>query len=69
MSASFDLLIRNARDADGHPLSVGISNGRIAALGSEIAGAGAEIDARGQVIGPGLHDHHLHLLATAARME
>lgn len=69
MSASFDLLIRNARDADGHPLSVGIRNGRIAALGSEVARAGAEIDARGLVIGPGFHDHHLHLLATAARMD
>lgn len=69
MNARFDLVVRNARDADGAPLSIGISDGRIAALGDRIEGAGPEIDASGQTAGAGLHDHHLHLLATAARME
>lgn len=69
MSASFDLLIRNARGNDGEPLSVGLRAGQIVALGRNVTGTGPEIDACGQTIGPGLHDHHLHLLATAARME
>lgn len=65
----FDLLIRNARDARGAALSLGVRGGRIAAIGSEVDGSGPEYDARGLTAGPGLHDHHLHLLATAARME
>ncbi|WP_422061523.1 amidohydrolase family protein [Sphingopyxis sp.] len=69
MSERFDLLIRNARDASGANLSIGISDGRIAAMSPDVEGFGPEYDARGQTAGPGLHDHHLHLLATAARME
>lgn len=69
MSARFDLLIRNARDAVGGPLSVAIRDGRVAAIGADVAGSGPEYDARGTIVGAGLHDHHLHLLATAARME
>ena len=65
----FDLLIRNARDASGVPLAIGVRNGRIAALGSLVVGDGPEYDAHGRTAGAGLHDHHLHLLATAARME
>lgn len=69
MRPRFDLLIRNARDASGATLSIGISNGRIAAMGPDVEGSGAEYDARAQAAAPGLHDHHVHLLATAARME
>lgn len=69
MSDIFDLIIRNARCADGAPLAVGVRDGRIAAMGAAVAGHGAEFDARGLTLGGGLHDHHLHLLATAARME
>lgn len=69
MTAAFDLVIRNGRDENGRQLSVGIRGGLVAALGEIEAGCGLEIDARGQTIGPGLHDHHLHLLATAARLE
>jgi predicted amidohydrolase YtcJ len=65
----FDLLIRDARDADGGPLDIGIRDGRIAAMGERVDGGGPEVDARGLTAGAGLHDHHLHLLATAARME
>ncbi|MGQ2930722.1 MAG: amidohydrolase family protein, partial [Sphingopyxis sp.] len=32
-------------------------------------GGGPEINGKGLTLGSGLHDHHLHLLATAARME
>lgn len=69
MSERFDLLIRNARDATGARLEVGVGDGRIAAMGPDIRGSGPEFDARGLTVGPGLHDYHLHLMATAARME
>lgn len=69
MTARFDLVIRNARDVEGAPVSVGIREGSIAATGPNVEGLGTEYDAQGQVLGPGLHDHHCHLLATAARME
>lgn len=69
MKAVFDLIIRNACNAEGAPISVGIRDGLIAAIGKAIEGSGTEYDARGQTLGPGLHDHHCHLLATAARME
>lgn len=69
MTAAFDLVIRNARDARGQPIAVGIRDGIIAALDARLTGTGPEIDARERTLGSGLHDHHLHLLATAARME
>lgn len=68
MTPNFDLVIRNARSPTGRPLAIGIRGGHIAAIGAEVAGAGHEYDARGLTAGAGLHDHHLHLLATAARM-
>ncbi|AQA00729.1 hypothetical protein BWQ93_06845 [Sphingopyxis sp. QXT-31] len=63
------MIIRDARGADGKPLAVGVRDGRIAAMGAAVVGHGPEFDARGLTLGGGLHDHHLHLLATAARME
>lgn len=69
MSERFDLIIRNARAADGKPCTVAVRDGCIAALGAAVDGHGPEIDAKGLTLGSGLHDHHLHLLATAARME
>lgn len=69
MSDRFDLIIRNACGADGAPLAAGVRDGRIAAMGVAVAGHGPDYDARGLTLGGGLHDHHLHLLATAARME
>lgn len=69
MSERFDLIIRNAEDGMGAPVSVAIRGGHIAAIGPDVRGAGPEFDAQGQTIEAGLHDHHLHLLATAARME
>lgn len=69
MSEKFDLILRNARGTDGIPLAVGVRGGRIAAMGAVVAGQGSEYDARGLTLGGGLHDHHLHLLATAARMQ
>lgn len=69
MSGAFDLIVRNGRDATGAPTEVGIRDGMIAAIAPRVTGPGPDHDARGGTLGAGLHDHHLHLLATAARME
>jgi len=69
LRSRFDLLIRNARDANGGALSVGINDGHIAAIAPDLSGDGPDYDAQGMKVGAGLHDHHIHLLATAAKME
>lgn len=43
-----------------------IENGRVAGCSSGAAHADVVIDCRDSIALPGLHDHHLHLLATAA---
>lgn len=48
-------------------MDVRIAGGRIAAIGREL-GAGPALEARGGLLLPGLHDHHLHLAAAAAAM-
>lgn len=62
-----DLILRNVRPHGGAPCDVAIAAGRITALGPRLALSGPEIDGKDRDIIPGLHDHHLHLLATAAR--
>ncbi len=48
-----------------------VESGRIAELGVDLAARAGEtvIDAGGGALLPGLHDHHLHLLAWAASHE
>ena len=57
-------------EVEGRRVDVRIENGRIAALGPGLeADAGARvIEGRGGALLPGLHDHHLHLLAWAAAL-
>lgn len=69
MSERFDLIIRNARDVTGRNVDIGIRDQNILSITRHIAERGLEYDARQLTIGPGFHDHHIHLLATAARME
>jgi N-acyl-D-amino-acid deacylase len=64
---AFDLIIRDGRVVDGtgqpgRSASVGIRNGRIAAIGT-LAGATARqtLDARGLVVAPGFIDVHTHV--------
>ena len=50
-------------------VDVALSNGRIAAIGRGLPRGDEEIDGRGGTLLPGLHDHHLHILALAARRQ
>ena len=62
----FDVLIENARIIDGTgapavPGALGIRDGRIAAVGPEVAGEAAQrLDAKDQVVSPGFVDVHTH---------
>ncbi|MET0729491.1 MAG: amidohydrolase family protein [Acidimicrobiales bacterium] len=52
----------------GVPADLRISGDRIVAVGSDLARSDADVtmDAHGGEVIPGLHDHHIHLLALAA---
>jgi predicted amidohydrolase YtcJ len=67
MSARTDLLIRNAEVGGLSGQDVRIKGGRVAEIGPRLPRGGEEIDARGGALIRGLVDHHIHLLATAAR--
>lgn len=65
MAADFDLLITNARIADGSgaPLttgSIGIKERRIVAVGKVAGSSGVTMDAGGRVVAPGFIDVHTH---------
>ena len=64
-AADFDVLIENARIADGTgaPLvtgGIGVKDGRITAVGSVTGSADTVIDAEGRVVAPGFVDVHTH---------
>ncbi len=64
-AADYDLLIHNARIADGtgekiYPGSVAVKEGRIAAVGGLHGTASVTIDAQGRVLAPGFIDVHTH---------
>ncbi len=61
------LVLRRVLPWGGDPVDVALEAGRIAAVGVGLPGGGLEIDGAGSVLLPGLHDHHLHILALAAR--
>jgi predicted amidohydrolase YtcJ len=65
------MLIRNAEIWGGRGLSdLRITEGRIASIGTLAPLEGEHvIDARGGALLPGLHDHHIHLAALAARRQ
>jgi predicted amidohydrolase YtcJ len=63
-------VIANA-EHEGGRADIAVANGRIAAIEPHLdvpAGA-TRFDARGGAVLPGLHDHHIHLLAAAAALE
>jgi predicted amidohydrolase YtcJ len=60
-----------AAEVEGRgPLDVRVEHGRIAEIGPSLARVPGEpvLDAAGGALLPGLHDHHLHLLALAASL-
>lgn len=69
MSQRYDLVIRNARGIDGAPIEAAVNGAIIAKVGTAVDATGPEYDAGGMTLAPGLHDHHIHLLATAARLD
>jgi predicted amidohydrolase YtcJ len=67
------LLLRGV-EVDGRPADVSVAGARVAAVGpagglARPVADTAVIDGRGGALLPGLHDHHLHLLAMAAARE
>ena len=65
MTAKYDLVIRGGQLADGRggPLveaDVAVKDGRIAAVGKDLAPGREEIDARGKLVTPGFVDIHTH---------
>ena len=62
-----DLVLRDVV-VDGLPVDVRTSGGVIAAIGPGLAARAGdeEVGGRGGAVIPGLHDHHIHLLALAA---
>lgn len=63
-----DLLIGAARLLDGRLVDVMISAGRVATVDPHQPGRTPDLDARGGLLLPGLHDHHVHVAATAAAL-
>jgi predicted amidohydrolase YtcJ len=63
------LLIRRA-EVEGEPRDVRIERGRLEALAERLSPRAGEpvYDAGGGALLPGLHDHHVHLLALAAAL-
>lgn len=59
----FDLIVRNARlaGAEAASVDIAIADGRIAALGPRVSGAGEVLDAGGRLVSPGLVESHFHL--------
>ena len=62
---SFDLIVRNAQLASvpkGAPLQdIGVSDGKIAAIGTGLADEGESVDAGGCLVSAGLIETHIHL--------
>ncbi len=69
MTRRFDLVLRHVRLPSGRMADVGITNGRFADIAPNLAPSDNDINGNGKFLIPGLHDHHIHLLATAARMQ
>ena len=61
---AFDLIVRNARLADGRFLDIGVRQGRIAAAERGLPAGNPEIDAAGCLVSPPFVDAHFHIDST-----
>ena len=62
-------VITNA-EVEGRFVSVAVEDGAIVEIAEDVVTLGADVvDAAGGALIAGLHDHHVHLLAMAARRE
>ncbi|MFV0532883.1 MAG: amidohydrolase family protein [Cumulibacter sp.] len=70
MASQVNVLIRRAR-IDGHIADVRLAGDRVVQIEKHVALKAGDrvIDADGGTLLPGLHDHHVHLLASAAAAE
>lgn len=60
----YDLLIKNGRvilDEGEQKVEVAVKDGKIAAIGHDLGDAEKVIDAKGQVVAPGMVDAHVHI--------
>ena len=64
-----DLLLRNVEIRGRGGLDVLVSDGVIVQVGAGLRSSGLTLDGGGGALIPGLADHHIHLLATAARAD
>ncbi len=62
---AFDLILRNARLANGNAarasVDIAVADGRIAAIAPRVSGDGENVDAGGRFVSPGLVESHFHL--------
>jgi len=63
-----DLLVRDVRVGSNAPRDVRIAAGRIVEIGVGLRATTSVLEGRGGALLPGLHDHHIHLLALAAQL-
>lgn len=63
------LVLRNVRPWGGGLVDVALVQGKVVAIDAGLPRGDVEIEGRGDVLLPGLHDHHLHILALAARRQ
>lgn len=66
---SRSLILRNVEVGGRSGLDVRLQGGRVAEIGARLSGPGDDFDGRGGALLPGLVDHHIHLLATAAQAQ
>ncbi|MCO5793849.1 MAG: amidohydrolase family protein [Blastomonas sp.] len=69
MTDRFDIVLRGVRLNHGAGVDFGIRDGRFSAMSSGLGRCDNDIDCDGKLLLPGLHDHHIHLFATAARLQ
>ncbi len=67
--APANLILRNVEVAGRPGLDVRLQDGRVAEIGEHLAARDESLDGQGGALIPGLIDHHIHLLATAAQAQ